>query len=95
MESPFKKRQSNPKDEGQSTTSKSDKTLNRDGLYAILRRQAQRIAALETQVSTLRRDLNRIERKSYRDAESGDKHNGQGEPVALASFELPASLRLQ
>jgi len=42
------------------------------GLYARLRRLEQRINALETQTSVLRRDLARHDRKIYRDPQLSD-----------------------
>lgn len=39
-----------------------------DRLFAITRRLAQRISELEANSGSLRRDLNRIERKIYRDS---------------------------
>jgi hypothetical protein len=41
----------------------------RDTIFALLRRIEARVSELETNVSTLRRDLNRIDRKVYRESE--------------------------
>lgn len=40
---------------------------SQDRIYAILRRMSVRITLLETQASTLRRDVARIDKKQYRD----------------------------
>lgn len=57
--------------EGQKPPAESRRPLNGQAhaIYRFVRRLSERIATLEEQVSTLRRDLNRVDRKVYRDAE--------------------------
>jgi len=58
------KRQTEPPKEGQTTG-----PMRLDTIYAHIRRQNARIADLEAALSTVRRDINRISRKQYRDDE--------------------------
>ena len=44
-----------------------------DRLYARLRRLEQRLSYCEEKISTLRRDVNRIDRREYREQESQPK----------------------
>jgi hypothetical protein len=57
--------QSKTAKESQNNSSK-ERGSDLDRLYAVMRRMAQRIAQLETQLSTVRRDVNRIDKKIYR-----------------------------
>ena len=66
---PIKEVKTKPSDNG----GKSPSTL-----YAILRRLSAKVNQIELQLSTVRRDLNRIDKKVYRQADS------------LPSAEIPA-----
>ena len=53
----------------QTSPSKNGET-RADTLWAICRRLQARVTELESQTATMRRDINRIDRKGYREAEA-------------------------
>ncbi len=61
--------QSNEKAKSQ-TVPGEDKLKGLDVLFAHLRRLERRTTEVESKVSTNRRDINRIDRKGYREAEA-------------------------
>jgi len=55
--------------------------LKADTLWAMLRRLNARVANLELQVSTCRRDINRVDRNYYREREKLPSDNAKQPPV--------------
>ena len=56
-------------------------SLNKaDIIFAIMRRIESRLAAVELKASTLRRDVDRIGRKQYRDVDTPSIKEGEGQP---------------
>ena len=78
---PIKEVQIKPSDNG----GKSPSTL-----YAILRRLSAKVNQLELQLSTVRRDLNRIDKKVYRQSDSLPSVET---PVSKVTFQDIVSMR--
>jgi len=64
------------------TASSEPRKDNFDRLYAAMRRLSARVIQVESQLATIRRDVNRVDRKVYRDA---------GEP-SIKNFEAVKDL---
>ena len=60
---------SKDKEKGQSEVVKRPDTTRSDSLFAVMRRMQGELKSLQSDVQILRRDVNRIDRKQYRDAE--------------------------
>lgn len=62
-------------------------THGTDKLWATVRRLSARVVQLELALSTARRDINRHDRKLYREAsEPEPSHNGEKEPAMNAAL---------
>ena len=64
-----------------------------DTVFALLRRLGARLSAVEQNMSTIRRDLNRLDRKVYREPEEAAKIDNLGSGAAPKLVGLPDIFR--
>lgn len=80
----FWNKRSKPPDRGRTLTSKAHQSTD-DRLYAILRRLANRLTQLELQVTALKRDTWRIEKKQTKPGPSSKVPRGLDEILQSGS----------